>query len=106
MSKRRAQEARRVEPAKQQPTANLEAKLAAAVLLPQDFICRSDFYLEVRERERAGDKLDISETIAKYRALDDKPGAIANDRLARQRALQREHVEVTTGPETDALYDE
>jgi hypothetical protein len=72
--------------------AELERKLANVSLVPSDFIRRVDFYDEVRRQEAKGVTLDIKATIAKYRALDDKPGAIADDNLARVRALQRETV--------------
>lgn len=71
----------------------LKDGLAKAKVRAQDLICRVDFNDEVRKQEADGTRLDIPETVAKYRALDPRPGMIADDNLARLRALTRERGE-------------
>jgi|SRR5271165_3425390 len=73
--------------------AELRDGLAKAEPRAQDFVCRVDFNDQVRKEEADGTRLDIAETIAKYRALDPRPGMIADDDLARLRALTRERGE-------------
>ncbi len=62
-------------------------------LRAQDYVCRIDFNAQVRKREADGDCLDIEATVAEYRARDDRDGMIAEEPLARLRALTRERGE-------------
>ncbi len=64
--------------------------LAKATPCAQDYVCRVDFNDAVRKQEADGTRLAIDATIAHYGALDDRPGMIADDALARLRALARE----------------
>jgi len=71
----------------------IDDELANVTLRAQDFVCRVDFNDQVRKEEADGTRLDIPETVAKYRALDDRTGMIADDELARRRARMRERGE-------------
>jgi hypothetical protein len=84
--------------------AELERKLAKVSFVASDFICRVDYYDQVRKQEAEGITLDIDATIAHYRELDDRPWVIADDRLARVRAHSREHWDRVWQASDAAIY--
>jgi hypothetical protein len=112
MSKMTVNRARRVDSVAPGPShkeaekiaAEYERALAKVSFVASDYVCRVDFYDAVRAREAKGEVLDIDATVAHYRALDNKPGAIADDHLARVRAHSRESWDAIWQESNAAIY--